>query len=141
MLGPRWKVRFAKFDGPVESRAREVMVSMDFDGNILRFNNRFPEEEAGKQLSREEAQVLAENALSEYLGMNISAVTLTSAQESQKPNRLDWTFTFTDNNELEYEGAKLQNIISISGDQISGFTKFVFVPEAVSYTHLRAHET
>ena len=129
VLGPRWKVRFAKFDGPVESRAREVMVSMDFDGNILRFNNRFPEEEAGKQLSREEAQVLAENALVEYLGMNISAVTLTSAQESQKPNRLDWTFTFTDNNELEYEGAKLQNIISISGDQISGFTKFVFVPE------------
>ena len=129
VLGPRWKVRFAKFDGPVDSRAREVMVSMDFDGNILRFNNRFPEEEAGKQLSREEAQVLAENALVEYLGMNISAVTLTSAQESQKPNRLDWTFTFTDNNELEYEGAKLQNIISISGDQISGFTKFVFVPE------------
>ena len=129
VLGPRWKVRFAKFDGPVETRAREVMVSMDFDGNILRFNNRFPEDEAGKQLSREEAQVLAENALSEYLGMNISAVTLTSAQESQKPNRLDWTFTFTDNNELDYEGAKLQNIISISGDHISGFTKFVFVPE------------
>ena len=129
VLGPRWKVRFAKFDGPVETRAREVMVSMDFDGNILRFNNRFPEDEAGKQLSREEAQVLAENALSEYLGMNISAATLTSAQESQKPNRLDWTFTFTDNNELDYEGAKLQNIISISGDQISGFTKFVFVPE------------
>jgi len=129
VLGPRWKVRFAKFDGPVESRAREIMVSMDFDGNILRFNNRFPEEEAGKQLSREEAQVLAENTLAGYLGMNISVVTLTSAQESQKPNRLDWTFTFTDNNELEYEGAKLQNIISISGDQISGFTKFVFVPE------------
>ena len=129
VLGPRWKVRFAKFDGPVESRAREVMVSMDFDGNILRFNNRFPEDEAGNQLSREEAQVLAENALVEYLGINISAVTLTSAQESQKPNRLDWTFTFTDNNELDYEGAKLQNIISISGDQISGFTKFVFVPE------------
>ena len=118
-----------QLDGPVESRAREVMVSMDFDGNVLRFNNRFPEEEAGKQLSREDAQVLAENALTEYLGMNISAVTLTSAQESQKPNRLDWTFTFTDNNELDYEGAKLQNIISISGDQISGFTKFVFVPE------------
>ena len=122
-------MRFAKFDGPVETRAREVMVSMDFDGNILRFNNRFPEDEAGNQLSREEAQVLAENALAEYLGMNISAATLTSAQESQKPNRLDWTFTFTDNNELDYEGAKLQNIISISGDQISGFTKFVFVPE------------
>ena len=129
VLGPRWKVRFAKFDGPVESRVREVMVSMDFDGNILRFNNRFPEAEEGKQLSREEAQVIAENALTKYLGMNISAVTLTSAQESQKPNRLDWTFTFTDNNELDYEGAKLQNIISISGEQISGFTKFVFVPE------------
>ena len=129
VLGPRWKVRFAKFDGSVESRAREIMISMDFDGNILRFNNRFPEAEEGKQLSREEAQVIAENALSEYFGLNISAVTLTSAQESQKPNRLDWTFTFTDNNELEYEGAKLQNIISLSGDQISGFTKFVLVPE------------
>ena len=30
---------------------------------------------------------------------------------------------------MDYEGVKLQNIISISGDQISGFTKFVFVPE------------
>ena len=129
ILGPRWKVRFAKFDGPVESRAREIMISMDFDGNILRFNNRFPEAEEGKQLSRSEAQIIAENALSENLGMNVSDVTLTSAQESQKPNRLDWTFTFTDNKELDYEGAKLQNIISISGDQVSGFTKYVFVPE------------
>lgn len=129
VLGPRWKVRFAKFDGPVESRAREVMISMDFDGNILRYNNRFPEDEKGKMLSREEAQLLAENSLVKFLQMNLDDVSLTSAQESQKPNRLDWTFTFTDNSELGYEGSKLQNIISISGDQISGFTKFVFVPE------------
>ena len=67
------EIGFAKFDGPVESRAR----SNDIYGlmGVLRFN-RFPEEEAGKQLSREEAQVIAENALSKYLGMNISAVTL-----------------------------------------------------------------
>ena len=129
VLGPRWKVRFAKFDGPVESRAREVMISMDFDGNILRYNNRFPEDEEGKMLSREEAHLLAENSLVKFLQMNLDDVSLTSAQESQKPNRLDWTFTFTDNSELGYEGSKLQNIISISGDQISGFTKFVFVPE------------
>ena len=129
VLGPRWKVRFAKFDGPVESRVREVMISMDFDGNILRYNNRFPENEEGKMLSREEAQLLAENSLVKFLQMNLDNVSLTSAQESQKPNRLDWTFTFTDNSELGYEGSKLQNIISISGDQISGFTKFVFVPE------------
>ena len=129
VLGPRWKVRFAKFDGPVESRVREVMISMDFDGNILRYNNRFPEDEEGKMLSREEAQLLAENSLVKFLQMNLDNVSLTSAQESQKPNRLDWTFTFTDNSELGYEGSKLQNIISISGDQISGFTKFVFVPE------------
>ena len=129
VLGPRWKVRFAKFDGPVESRVREVMISMDFDGNILRYNNRFPEDEEGKMLSREEAQLLAENSLVKFLQINLDNVSLTSAQESQKPNRLDWTFTFTDNSELGYEGSKLQNIISISGDQISGFTKFVFVPE------------
>ena len=129
VLGPRWKVRFAKFDGPVESRVREVMISMDFDGNILRYNNRFPEDEEGQMLSREEAQLLAENSLVKFLQMNLDNVSLTSAQESQKPNRLDWTFTFTDNSELGYEGSKLQNIISISGDQISGFTKFVFVPE------------
>ena len=71
ILGPRWKVRFAKFDGPVESRAREIMISMDFDGNILRFNNRFPEAEEGKQLSRSEAQIIAENALSENLELTI----------------------------------------------------------------------
>ena len=105
------------------------MISMDFDGNILRYNNRFPEDEEGKMLSREEAQLLAENSLVKFLQMNLNDVSLTSAQESQKPNRLDWTFTFTDNSELGYEGSKLQNIISISGDQISGFTKFVFVPE------------
>ena len=129
VLGPRWKVRFAKFDGTVESRAREIMISMDFEGNILRFNNKYPEEEKGKELSRKEAQVIAENALSDNLSINLVDVTLTSAQESQKPNRLDWTFTFTGNEELDYDGSKLQNIISISGDQVSGFTKVVFVPE------------
>ena len=129
VLGPRWKVRFAKFDGPVESRAREIMISMDFEGNILRFNNKYPEAEEGKELSREEAQVLAENALSEHLRINLADASLTSAQESQKPNRMDWTFTFTDNEELDYDGSKLQNIISISGDEVSGFTQFVFIPE------------
>tara|TARA_S200000501_G_scaffold278147_1_gene262060 strand:+ start:1610 stop:4957 length:3348 start_codon:yes stop_codon:yes gene_type:complete len=129
LLGPRWKVRFAKFDGPVESRAREIMISMDFEGNILRFNNKYPEGEEGEELTRDEAQVLAENALSKYLGKDLVDVSLTSAQESQKPNRLDWTFTFADNEELNYDGAKLQNIISVSGDQLAGFTKFVLVPE------------
>jgi hypothetical protein len=129
VLGPRWKVRFAKFDGPVESRAREIMISMDFEGNILRFNNKYPEAEEGKELSREEAQVLAENALSAYLKIDLADATLTSAQESQKPNRMDWTFTFTDNEELDYDGSKLQNIISISGNEVSGFTQFVFIPE------------
>ena len=129
ILGPRWKVRFAKFDGPVESRAREIMISMDFEGNILRFNNKFPEVEEGKELSKEDAQIIAENALFEYLSIDLVNVTLTSAQESQKPNRMDWTFTFTDKQKLDYDGSKLQNIISISGDQVAGFTQFVFVPE------------
>ena len=31
------------------------MVSMDFDGNVLRFNNRFPEEEEVLKPNREEA--------------------------------------------------------------------------------------
>ena len=105
------------------------MISMDFEGNILRFNNKYPEAEEGKELSREEAQVLAENALSAYLKIDLADATLTSAQESKKPNRMDWTFTFTDNEELDYDGSKLQNIISISGNEVSGFTQFVFIPE------------
>ena len=94
ILGPRWKVRFAKFDGPVESRAREIMVSMDFEGNVLRFSNKFPEEEAGISLSKDEAQKLAEKSLVNNLNIPLDSVELTSAQESQKPNRLDWIFTF-----------------------------------------------
>ena len=129
ILGPRWKVRFAKFDGPVESRAREIMVSMDFEGNVLRFSNKFPEEEAGISLSKDEAQKLAEKSLVNNLNIPLDSVELTSAQESQKPNRLDWIFTFTDKKEVNYDGTKLQNVISISGDKISGFTQFVYVPE------------
>jgi len=129
ILGPRWKVRFAKFDGPVESRSREILISMDFEGNILRYSNKFPEDEAGLSLSKDDAQKLAETSLVNNLNIPLDSVELTSAQESQKPNRLDWIFTFTDKKEVDYDGTKLQNVISISGDKISGFTQYVYVPE------------
>ncbi len=129
VLGPRWKVRFAKFDGEVESRAREIIVSVDFEGNPIRYYNKFPEDELGAVLTQSEARVLADQALSEHFGLDESKVSLVSAVESQKPDRLDWIFTYKEDKEVGYKGSQLQSVITVSGDQLAGFSQSVYIPE------------
>ena len=129
VLAPRWKVRFAKFDGEVETRAREVIVSVDFKGNPIRFYNKFPENEVGASLSQSDAKVIADQALSEHFNLSTSMVSLVSAVESQKPERLDWIFTYAEDREIDYEGSQFQNIITVSGDQLAGFSQSVYIPE------------
>ena len=129
VLAPRWKVRFAKFDGEVEERAREVVVSVDFDGNPIRFYNKFPENEAGLSLSQADAKVIADKALSDHFNLSASDLSLVSAIESQKPERLDWTFTYAEDKDVSYEGTQFENIITVAGDQLAGFSQSVNVPE------------
>ena len=129
VLGPRWKVRFAKFDGEVETRAREVVVSVDFEGKPIRFYNKFPENEAGAILSQAEAKIIADQALSDHFNLNQSMVSLVSAIESQKPERLDWIFTYKEDKNVSYEGSQLESVITVSGDQLAGFSQSIYVPE------------
>ena len=129
VLGPRWKVRFAKFDGEVETRAREVIVSVDFEGNPIRFYNKFPENEAGDILSQSDAKIIADQALSDHFNLNQSMVSLVSAVESQKPERLDWIFTYKEDKNVSYEGSQLQSVITISGNQLAGFSQSIYIPE------------
>ena len=129
VLAPRWKVRFAKFDGEVEERAREVIVSVDFNGTPIRFYNKFPENEAGASLAQADAQVIADKALTDYFNLSASNLSLVSAIESKKPERLDWIFTYGEDKGIAYEGAQLQSIITVAGDQLAGFSQSVDVPE------------
>ena len=129
VLAPRWKVRFAKFDGEVETRVREVVVSVDFEGSPIRFYNKFPESEVGASLTQSDAKIIADQALRDHFNLSTSMVSLVSAVESQKPERLDWIFTYKEDREISYEGSQFQSIVTISGDQLAGFSQSVYVPE------------
>ena len=57
--GPRWRVRYARFEGDVAARAEEHIVWVGRDGVPGRREHRLAEDTAGAALSEEEARTLA----------------------------------------------------------------------------------
>src|SRR5262249_24617527 len=94
---PHWSVRFARFQGDVEARAEEYQVLIDGSGRVFRIAHDLPESKPGKNLTEEEARVLARNAMDPFNSPGEGhhpALQEISADASKKPARTDWTFVF-----------------------------------------------
>ena len=55
---PRWRVRYARFEGDVAARAEEHIVWVGADGKLARREHRLAEGTAGSELSEENARLL-----------------------------------------------------------------------------------
>src|SRR5215471_8844252 len=88
---PGWALRFARFKGDVAERAEEYHVYLDGGGHVLRVSHGLPEARPGKNLSQDEARMLALPAVADA-----SHFKEISAETSKKPARTDWTFVFKD---------------------------------------------
>jgi len=133
---PFWEVRYAMFGGDVVGRADEWRVAVTDDGAVRTMAHTLPESAAGAHLARDAAQSLAERALKTRFDVDAKPLRIVAADEQQRPARTDWSFVFGDPRIAVGAGGEARYIVAISGDQVSGAGRFVFVPE----TWTRAEE-
>ncbi|MFO1323387.1 MAG: CPBP family intramembrane glutamic endopeptidase [Burkholderiales bacterium] len=126
---PLWDVRFARFDGDVAERAEEWRVTVAGDGRVRQVVHVLPEERAGARLAREPAQALAEDALRQRLALDPATLVLRSADETQRPARRDWTFTYADPRVALGLGGEARVQVAIAGDEVAVAGRSVFVPQ------------
>ncbi len=126
---PRWKVRFASFEGDVVERAEEVGLSVAGDGTVLRMSHRLPESRAGAALDEEPARDLARASLQDLFGLDPAALEEVSAEPEQQPERVDWKFVFKDEASYPMSEGEARIAIHIAGDEVVDGYRFVHVPE------------
>ena len=127
LAGPRWRIRYARFEGDVATRAEEYIVWVGPDGVAKRRQHRLAENAAGAALSEEEARALARQALA---GTGVAAsLSEVSAAESRQRARRDWTFTFRDGTVGDLAGGEARVAVEIAGDEVVDTRRYVFLPE------------
>ena len=124
---PRWRVRYARFEGDVAARAEEHIVWVGPDGLPGRREHRLAEDAAGAALAEEEARALAREALAVTGG--VADLPEVSAEESRRPARTDWTFTFRDETAGDLAGGEARVAVEIAGDEVVDTRRYVFLPE------------
>lgn len=125
---PHWAIRFMRFDGSVKDRAEEYFVSLA-DSTILRIQHTLPEELHGKQLSENEARMVAQQALRDIYQREPETFKEISALSSKQPERLDWNFTFADNKNFPINEGQARILITIAGNGLADHCRYVHVPE------------
>lgn len=126
----RWRVRFVSFTGDVAERAEEWNVFLGGAGDVQRAQHRLPEARAGASLTETEARTRAHAALRERWSIEPDSLTEVSATSAKRPNRTDWTFIFKDPAVTSLAPGEARLQVNLAGDEITDWTRFVFVPEA-----------
>jgi len=126
---PGWQVRFVNFQLPPEERAESYIVRFATGGGGARITHVLPEDRPGQDLPEEAARDLALGALLEAFAMNREELREVSAEKSARPNRTDWTFTFSPMEAFQIPEGEGRVEVQIAGDEVVGVRRFVHVPE------------
>lgn len=126
---PHWRVRFVRFDVEPEERGERYVVRIGAAGDLLEVRHELPEARSGASLEEEEARSLALEALRSRQGVPPARAREISAEETARPNRTDWTFTFAATEGYPLEVGEGRWTVRIVGDEVAGVRSFVHVPE------------
>lgn len=127
--GPHWHVRWARFEGPVEERAEEYLVTVGPYRRNTRLRHTLPEGRAAPSLTESEARVVARRTLGDEYGMPPEVLREVSAEADQLPERMDWTFTFRTPAIVRVREGEARASVQIAGDQVVDVWRFIHVPE------------
>lgn len=126
---PGWEVRFISFQVPPEERAESFLVTGLAPGQIPRIRHILPEGRPGETLSEDQARVLAHQALEEILETPPETVRELSAEETVRPARRDWVFTFEAEGPTPLAGVERRLGVQVAGNEVVHARKYVHVPE------------
>ena len=125
--GPRWRVRYARFEGDVAARAEEHVVRIGPDGEPgagstgSRRTRRAPRSRKRKRV-RWPGRRWPDRAPPRTCPR-------CRRRSPRRPARTDWTFTFRDETVGDLAGGEARVAVEIAGDQVVDTRRFVFLPE------------
>ncbi|MGB2655429.1 MAG: hypothetical protein WAN62_16735, partial [Candidatus Acidiferrum sp.] len=131
-----WDVRFFR-----PGQEEEYRVRVSPGGEIVGYDHKLPEAQAGASLDRAAAETDAEAFLRSKMGVDLGKWDFLSEEvnSSKKPNRLDWSFTW-EKHGFKAKDAPYRLRVTLQGDQPGSSEEFLHVPESWerSYEHLRS---
>jgi hypothetical protein len=107
----------------------EYRVYVGGGGGVSRISHSIPEARSGGVLDVDSARALALSVIETRLGLDGAQIREVEAEETSRPNRTDWTFTFVHVGALaDVEGeARVQ--ARVAGDEVVDVTRTLRVPE------------
>jgi hypothetical protein len=129
IVGPHWRIRFARFQGDVAERAEEWIVRVAHDGEPPWVNHVLPEGRPGAQLGETAARALADSVVAARAASRGERYAPVAVSSEQRPGRSDWAITYTDSS-VALPAGEVRARLEIRGDQPGDVERFVFVPES-----------
>ncbi len=131
-----WDVRFFR-----PGQEEEFRVRVSPGGEIVGYDHKLPEAQAGASLDRTAAETDAEAFLRGKMDVDLGKWDFLSEEvnSSKKPNRLDWSFTW-EKHGFKAKDAPYRLRVTLQGDRPGSSEEFLHVPETWerSYEHLRS---
>ncbi len=143
--GPNWLVRFVRFSGDVEARGEEYKVVVSschlhrhaarqpitvHPGHVMRAEHLLPEHFAGADISQEQALAIAYDFIAKEYFLDEETLKFISIDSDKFDERRDWTIIVQDTQDFDFgQGGQARIEVKISGDKITKYSRFVFVPE------------
>ena len=130
----RWSNRWVR-----ELEKEEFQATVTTSGELVSFSHLIEEEAPGASLEEAEARRLAETFLTGELDRDLAALDFVEAQAQERPNRIDYTFSWK-LRDFAVGEAHYRFYVRIQGDQIGGFGEYLKIPEAWErdYAELRS---
>ena len=126
---PRWSVRFIDFEAEAEERVDQFQVQISPAEEVLRVVHILPEAREGAQLEEDTARTLALGHIVERFDLDPARLVEVVADQTARPNRVDWVFVFEDPDALPEVEGEGRVTVRLAGDELTDLTRSVDVPE------------
>jgi hypothetical protein len=128
---PRWRVRFATFEGDIADRAEEWQVIVTSSGDARSVRHVLPEARAGASLDEAAARRIASAAVARRFGLDADKGQLQeiSASPARLEARTDWTFTFRDETVRPLPRGEPRIDVAVAGNEAASVGRYIYVPE------------
>jgi membrane protease YdiL (CAAX protease family) len=130
--GALWAVRYFR-----DSLPEEFLVVLKPDGALHSFHHTLAEAAKGANLSKEEAQAIAEKYLREQKQVDLTGWKLVEANSDKRPNRTDHTLTWQQLTPLDSVNAGADTAdhayarmdLQVLGDEPANYRTYIKIPE------------
>jgi hypothetical protein len=118
-----WRTRFCK-----EHEFEEFRVWISPSGKLYGFVHEIENDRRLPSLSKQQAEVLARNFIENRAGVSLNAYKIVKSGSYSQQHRIDHSFTWQDTSQ-DFKGARLRVQATVSGNILSQFSYFLYVPE------------